>query len=113
MFTVIVRYLFLVPTGEPENLRGISIDDRTIVIQWEPVECSHRNGETTGYSVTYYPAGKMQKSMTRNISHNNFTARGLVFSTTYVFEVQAFNRYGSGPPANTTIQTLALQGIKN
>lgn len=82
-----------------------------IVIQWEPVECSHRNGDILGYTVTYYPAGEMMKSMVTYTSYSTFTAMGLVFNTIYVFEVQAINSYGSGPPASATLQTsLTLQG---
>ena len=103
-------HIFLVPNGTPKNLRESFIDDTTIVIQWEPVECRHRNGEIIGYNVTYYSAMEMLKSKVTNISDISFTARGLLFSTTYVFEVQAINSYGSGPPATTTLQTLALQG---
>ena len=105
-----ILYHILVPTEAPEHLRNTSIDDRMIVVQWEPVKCSHRNGETTGYSVTYYPAGQMLKSTMRNVSHYNFTARGLVFNTRYVFEVQAINNYGFGLPANKILRTSIVQG---
>ena len=102
--------LFLVPTGAPKNLTESFIDDRTITIQWETVDCGHRNGEITGYSVTYYPAGQMLKTTMTNISNNIFTARGLIFDTKYVFEVQAINSYGFGPPASKTLQTSVVQG---
>ena len=92
----------------------MGVNDRKIIIQWEPVECSQRNGKIIGYNVTYYPAGKnstMPKSVVIYASHSTFSATNLVFNTTYVFEVQAINSYGTGPPANTTLQTLALQGM--
>ena len=107
----IINSSFLVPTGAPKNLRESSINDRIIIIQWEPVECSHRNGEIIGYTVTYYPAGEMLKSIVTYTSDSTFTAMGLVFNTTYMFEVRAINSYGSGPPASATLQTsLTLQG---
>ena len=49
--------------------------------------------------------------MMTNVPDSNFIARGLVFNTNYTFEVQAINSYGTGPPADITVQTLPLQGI--
>ena len=102
----------LVPTGAPENLRETFVDDRTITIQWEPVECSHRNGEIIGYNVTYYLAGEMQKSrsMVSYDLDSIFSAMRLIFDMEYVFEVQAVDSYGTGPPASITVWTLDLQG---
>ena len=101
------QHFFLVPTRAPKNLRESLINDRMIIIQWDPVECSHRNREIIGYTVTYYPAREMLKSM---VTDSTFTAMGLVFSTTYMFEVRAINSYGTGPPASITPETTALQG---
>ena len=90
------------------------VNDRTITIQWEPVECSQRNGEITDYNVTYHPAGEnvMPKliSVVIHASDSTFSATDLVFNTMYVFEVQAINNYGTGPPANINVLTSALQG---
>ena len=103
---------FLVPTGAPINLNGMVVNDREITIQWEPVECSQRNGEIIGYNVIYHPAGdnSMPKSVVIHASDSTFTATGLVFDTVYAFEVQAINSYGIGPPANANVQTSTLQG---
>ena len=88
------------------------VNDREITIQWESVECSQRNGEIIGYNVTYYPAGEnsMPNSMVTQASDSTFFAMDLVFNTTYVFEVQAINSYGTGPPANANVRTSILQG---
>ena len=94
----------------PTILNESAINDRTIIIQWEPVECSHRNGKIVGYTVIYYPAGEMPKSMVTNVSDSSFIAMGLVFETEYIFEIQAINNYGTGPSANTAHRTSALQG---
>ena len=62
--------------------------------------------------MTYYPAGEMQKSrsiVTFDLD-STFSAMRLIFDMEYVFEVQAVNSYGTGPPANITVQTSALQG---
>ena len=81
-----------------------------IIIQWEPVKCSHHNGEIIGYNVTYYPTGEMLKSMVTYASDSTFTAVGLRFDIWFVFEVQAINSYGTGPPASITLETSGLQG---
>ena len=90
------------------------INDRTITIQWESVNCSQRNGEIIGYNMAYHPAGEnvMPRSISVVIhaSDSTFSATDLVFNTTYVFEVQAINDYGTGPPANINVLTSALQG---
>ena len=98
----------------PTNLNGMVVNDREITIlnQWESVECSQRNGEIIGYNVTYYPGGEksMPKFVVIHASDSTFTATDLVFYTVYVFEVQAINSYGTGPPANANVRTSTLQG---
>ena len=88
------------------------VNDREIIIQWEPVECNQRNGEIIGYNVIYHPAGdnSMPKSVVIHAADGTFSATGLIFNTMYVFEVQAINSYGAGPPANANVRTSALQG---
>ena len=103
----------LAPSRAPENLRVIFTDDTSIVIQWEPVECAHRNGEITGYNVTYYPRTEMHNSMTLIVPESDrmFTATGLLFENEYIFEVQAFSRlYGSGSSANIAQSTQSIKG---
>ena len=107
-------FSFLAPTGAPKNFTESLINERTITIQWEPVECSQRNGEITDYNVTYHPAGEnvMPRliSVVIHASDSTFSATDLVFNTIYVFEVQAINTYGTGPPANAIVRTSTLQG---
>ncbi len=104
-------HAFLAPSGAPQNLGIISTDDTTIVIGWKPVECRYRNGDITGYNVTYYHGAEMMTQMLPESDHT-FTATGLLFSTMYTFEVVALSRqYGAGPSANTTKNTSGLQGI--
>jgi hypothetical protein len=106
------QYTFLAPSGTPQNLHIISIDDTTIAIEWEPVECRHWNGEITGYKVTYYHGAEMMTQMLPELDHT-FTATGLLFSTMYTFEVVALSRqHEAGPSANATKNTSGLQGIR-
>ena len=64
----------------------------------------------TYYPATYYSA-KDNIILNYTISGVAFTATGLVFDTEYMLEVLTVNIYGTGPPANTILQTAALQGM--
>ena len=102
----------LAPSGAPQDLHINFTDDTTIVIEWKPVECRHRNGEITGYNVTYYHGTEMNK-MTLMLpeSEHTFTATGLIFNTMYTFEVVALSQqYGAGPSATAMVTTLPVQG---
>ena len=113
-FNFFINSYYIVPTGVPNNLGESLINDRMIAIQWEPVECSQRNGAIQGYSVLYYPLGdNMVNSTVANVSGGEYTAKGLVFDTEYAFEVRAINSYGAGPPATSIAQTSSLIGSKN
>ena len=108
-----VMHTFLAPSGAPQNLRINFTDDTTIAIEWEPVECRHRNGEITGYTVTYYHEREMnQMTLMLPESEHTFTATGLLFNTMYTFEVAALSQqYGAGPSATAMATTLPVQGI--
>ena len=104
-------HTFLAPSGAPQNISELFSDDTTIVFEWEPVECRHRNGEITGYTVTYYH-GAERTTLTLPESEHTFTATGLIFNTTYTFEVEALSQqYGAGPSATAMATTLPVQGI--
>ena len=106
-------HTFLAPSGAPQNLRINFTDDTTIAIEWEPVECRHRNGEINGYNVTYYHGTEMnQMTLMLPESVHIFTATGLLFNTTYTFEVAALSQhYGAGPSATAMATTLPVRGI--
>ena len=81
----------------------------TITVQWGPVNCVHRNGEITGYSVQY---GEMGSESTQNmrVSGNSSggmaTISGLSPATMYTVVVAAENRAGTGDYSNPlTIET--------
>lgn len=106
-------HTFLAPSGAPKNLNETFTDDTTIVIEWEPVDCRHRNGEITGYNVTYYPRTEIYSSVTLFVSEPDhiFIATGLLFEKEYIFEVQAIGQhYGSGSSAIIAQNTRPIQG---
>jgi len=88
---------FLAPTKPPANIRSVAVTSTSISIAWDPVPCSYRNTNITGYSVSY------------NVEANNFNitinlgttdekymkATGLIPGTSYMFIItpmQNFNR---------------------
>lgn len=111
-----IMHTFLAPSGAPQNLSKFLTDDTIIGIEWEPVECRHRNGEVIGYNVTYYPSlrTELQISTEQFVPEPGhiFTATGLLFDEEYTFDVQAIGQqYGAGPSATTELRTSPLQGI--
>ena len=69
---------------------------------WEPITCTERNGEITGYRVKYFHqqgGGVVSENTTTN---RNFTATELRPHTKYIFQVAGFNTNGTGPFTETT-----------
>ena len=66
----------------------------SITVQWGPVDCIHRNGDITGYSVQY---DNKTVSVSGDSSGGMFVISGLVPSTTYSIQVAANTSAGTGP----------------
>ena len=69
-----------------------------MTVQWGAVDCIHRNGDITGYSVRYVAqwSGHVQ---TKSVSGGGATQTiisGLIPSTNYSIEVAAVNSAGTG-----------------
>ena len=70
----------------------------SITVQWEAVDCIHRNGDITGYSVRYgvQGSGSTQTVSVSGGGATQTTISGLTPSTTYSIEVAAVNSAGTG-----------------
>ena len=73
----------------------------TITVQWGAVDCIHRNGDITGYSVWYGVQGTAEgdrtvKMATGDSSGGMYTISGLSAATVYTVEVAAVNSVGTG-----------------
>ena len=71
----------------------------TITVQWGPVNCVHRNGEITGYSVQYRDMGSESTQNMRvsgDSSGGVATISGLSPATMYTVVVAAENSAGTG-----------------
>ena len=70
----------------------------SITVQWGAVDCIHRNGDITGYSVRYGVQGS-GSTQTLNVSGSattEATISGLESAAYYSIEVAAVNSAGTG-----------------
>jgi len=86
------------PSAPPTSVSTSDVTSSSITLQWGAVDCIHRNGDITGYSVQYEVQGS---GSTRNISVLGGTATeatisGLQSSTSYSVGVAAVNDAGTG-----------------
>ena len=104
MFCVYI-FLFVAPSAPPKSLNVSTMTSSSVTVQWEPVDCIHRNGDIIGYSVQYGEQGGQSKQ-TVNVS-GGATYEGTIFglhaSTMYTIEVAAVNSVGVGVYSNDTI----------
>ena len=66
-----------------------------ITVQWEPVDCNHRNGHIISYLLQYEAQGSGD-TKTHTIIGEHSTISNLMSSTTYSIEVAAVNSVGTG-----------------
>ena len=78
----------------------------SITVQWGAVDCIHRNGDITGYSVQYgvVGSGSTQTIIVSGISVTETPISSLMSSTTYSIRVAAVNSAGSGEFSNIMFQ---------
>ena len=85
------------PSAPPTSVSVSEVTPSSITVQWGPVDCIHRNGDITGYSVQY---GEVGSGSTQTISVSEGTETtivGLSSSTEYSIQVAAVNSAGTGP----------------
>ena len=86
------------PSAAPTSVSVSEVTSSSITVQWGAVDCIHRNGDITGYSVRY---GVQESGSTQTVSVSGggamqTTISGLMPSTTYSIEVAAVNSAGTG-----------------
>ena len=86
----------LVPSAPPTSVSVSDVTSSTISIQWGTVECIHRNGDITGYSVMYSVVGSGSVIVLPVVESSQITLSGLVSSTNYSIQVAAVNNAGIG-----------------
>ena len=89
------------PSAAPTSVRESGVTSSSITVQWGAVDCIHRNGDITGYSVRYGVQGTAEgdrtvKMATGDSSGGMYTISGLSPATVYTVEVAAVNSVGTG-----------------
>ena len=82
------------PSAPPTSVSASSLNSTAITVQWGRVDCIHRNGDITGYSVQY---GSETVSVSGDSSGGMYAISGLMPSTTYSIQVAAETSAGTGP----------------
>ena len=85
------------PSGPPTSVSATSTPT-TIDVQWGAVDCIHRNGDITGYSVWYGVQGSENRETVSVLGEGatNIRISGLNSSTIYTVQVAAENLVGLG-----------------
>ena len=82
------------PFTPPTSVNVSEVTFSSITVQWGPVDCIHRNGDITGYSVQY---GSETVSVSGDSSGGMYVISGLIPSTTYSIQVAAQTSADTGP----------------
>ena len=99
LFSLLIWMIFPpAPSAAPTSVSVSEVTSSSITVQWGAVDCIHRNGDITGYSVRY---GVQGNGSTQTVSVSGggatmTTMSGLTASTTYSIEVAAVNSAGTG-----------------
>ena len=84
------------PIGPPTSV-SVSSSSTSITVQWGPVDCIHRNGDITGYSVQYGEMGSGSTQTVNVTGETSTTISELSTSTSHTYQVAARNSAGLGP----------------
>ena len=73
------------------------MNSTAITVLWGEVDCIHRNGDITGYSVRYTGGGRTQTMiMSGDSSGGMVTISGLSAATEYLVDIAAVTSVGTG-----------------
>ena len=95
MQEIIVSPIHTAPSAAPTFVSVSEVTSFSITVQWGAVDCIHRNGDITGYSMRYGVQGS-GSTQTMSVSGGNATILSVMPSTNYSIEVAAENSNGTG-----------------
>ena len=95
------------PSGAPLNLT-ITISTTSIMLNWERVYCSKRNGNITGHIIQYSINGTLMNTTVNGDSTLSVVLGGFVQRQVYSIGVAAMNEIGMGP-----FNYITFQGKRN
>ena len=102
---------FPVPSGVPQAVLAVAIDNDAIFVQWDRIDCIERNSEITGYTICYAPSGGVSSDITilgTTRSDRTFTITGLDVFTTYTVMVAVDSREMTRGPFSIAIHVKIL-----
>ena len=82
------------PSAPPTSVRVSEVTSSSITIQWGPVDCIHRNGDITGYSVQYGEVGSVKNLQV--VANRQATITGLDPFTEYIVSVAVITSVDTG-----------------
>ena len=94
-------YYLPAPSAAPTSVSVSEVTSSSIAVQWGAVDCIHRNGDITGYSVRYGVQGSGEGDRTVEMASGDssggmYNISGLSAATVYTIEVAAVNSAGTG-----------------
>ena len=110
LLSKVITHVPPAPSAAPTPM-SLGSTTSTITVQWGAVDCIHRNGDITGYSVRYGVQGSAEgdrtvKMATGDSSGGMYTISGLSAATVYTVEVAAVTSVGTGVYSDpTTVDT--------
>ena len=96
------------PSAPPTSVSVPDVTPSSITVQWGPVDCIHRNGDITGYTVHVRASGEAERTVSVDESVNETTICGLTPFTEYTVSVAAENNVDIGVYSNMI--TIRTQG---
>ena len=92
------HYSVPAPSAPPTSVSTSDVTSSSITVQWGAVDCIHRNGDITGYSVRYgvQGSGSTQTLSVSGSATTEATISGLESVAYYSIEVAAVNSAGTG-----------------
>ena len=112
MKVYILSLCIIAPSAAPTSVRVSVLTSFNITVQWEAVDCSHRNGDITGYSVQYGVVGNGSTQIV-NVTGGSFTKAiiSIQTSTSYSIKVAAVNSAGIGVYGDPIFSQPAPKGM--
>ena len=95
----------IAPSAPPTSVSVSEVTSSSITVQWGPVDCIHRNGDITGYTVCVRASGEAERTVSVDESARETTISGLTPFTEYTVSVAAENSVCGVYSSSFTIQT--------
>ncbi|XP_066859131.1 neural cell adhesion molecule L1-like protein isoform X6 [Anser cygnoides] len=90
------------PDKNPENIRVEASEPNEMVMKWEPLKPTERNGPGLEYKVSWRQLGVETDWNEELVKKHSLTLRNTPTFVPYEIKVQAVNNLGAGPEPNVT-----------